>query len=64
MSNVMPEFIVDSMTAGILLRINPDHSIDAKMSNTNNILAPSGSFRINGQLFTVTSTSFVRKYPV
>lgn len=60
----MPEFIVDSMTAGVLLKINADHSIDAKMTATNNVLLPSGSFRINGQLFTVTSTLFVRKYPV
>lgn len=59
MSNVMPEFVIDSMTDGLFLRINDDHSIDAKVTR----VAATGSFRINGELFTVTALTYTRVYP-
>lgn len=53
----MPEFTIDSMTENLLLRVNVDRSVDAKVTKG------TGSLRINGQLITTTSTVFTRIYP-
>lgn len=49
------DFTVSEMTKNIILRVNQDGTVDAKISGN---FPTFGSCRINGQLITVTSNVF------